>query len=208
MKECNSNSCYKVKFGNKISESFEASTGLRQGDALSPTLFNIALKKVIKSLPDYQGMKLLENKTILAYADDYMVIGCSREEIITKTTDLIAANKPMGLEISQDKTKYMVIGRNYGNTQDLIVGDYTFQTVTDFKYLGTNINNANNMHSDIKLRVAAANKGYFALEKLFKSRFLSIKSKSTLYSSYLRPVGCETWSVTKGDEEKLLTFER
>lgn len=210
VKECNSNSCYKVKFGNKISESFEASTGLRQGDALSPTLFNIALEKVIKSLPDYQGMELLRNKTILAYADDIMVIGCSREEIITKTADLIAAAKPMGLEISQDKTKYMVIGRNYGNTQDLIVGDYTFQTVTDFKYLGTNINNANNMH-EIKLRVAAANKGYFALEKLFKSRFLSIKSKSTLYSSYLRPVlsyGCETWSVTKGDEEKLLTFER
>ncbi|KAL4101223.1 hypothetical protein QTP88_021243 [Uroleucon formosanum] len=191
--------------------SFEASTGLRQGDALSPTLFNIALEKVIKSLPDYQEMELLGNKTILAYADDIMVIGCSREEIITKTADLIAAAKPMGLEISQDKTKYMVIGRNYGNTQNLIVGDYTFQTVTDFKYLGTNINNANNMHNEIKLRVAAANKGYFALEKLFKSRFLSIKSKSTLYSSYLRPVlsyGCETWSVTKGDEEKLLTFER
>jgi len=34
-----------------------------------------------------------------------MVIGCSREEIIRKTADLIAAAKLMGLEISQDKTK-------------------------------------------------------------------------------------------------------
>jgi hypothetical protein len=67
------------------------------------------------------------------------------------------------------------------------------------------------MHNEIKLRVAVANKGYFALEKLFKSKLLSTKSKSILYSSYLRPVlsyGCKTWSVTKKDEEKLLTFER
>uniref|UniRef100_A0A2S2NNU5 Retrovirus-related Pol polyprotein from type-2 retrotransposable element R2DM n=1 Tax=Schizaphis graminum TaxID=13262 RepID=A0A2S2NNU5_SCHGA len=138
VKECNSNSCCKVKFGKKISESFEVVTGLRQGDALSPTLFNVDLEKVMKSLPAYQGMELLGNKTILAYADDIMVIGCSREEIITKTADLIAAAKPIRLEISQDKTKYTVIGRNYGNAQDLIFSSYTFQAVTDFKYLRTN----------------------------------------------------------------------
>jgi len=89
----------------------------------------------------------------------------------------------MGLEISKYKTKYMVISRNSGNAQDLIVDNYTFQAVTDIKYLGTNINNANNMHNEIKLRVAAANKGCFALEKLFKSKLLSIKSKSTLYAT-------------------------
>lgn len=128
-------------------------------------------------------MELLGHKTILAYAYDIMVIGRPREEIITNTADLIAAAKLMGLKISQDKTMYMVIGRNYGNAQDFIVNNYTFQAVTDFKYLGTNINNANNMHNEIKLKVAAANKGYFLN-------------------------GCETWSVTKGDEEKLQTFER
>lgn len=99
----------------------------------------------------------------------------------------------------------MVIGRKTGNTQDLIFDNYTFQAVTDFKYLRININNANNMH-----KKSAANKGYFALGKLFKSKLLSIKSKSTLNSSYLRlgmSDGCETWSVTKGDEEKLQTFE-
>lgn len=62
------------------------------------------------------------------------------------------------------------------------------------------------MPNEIKLRIAAANKGYFALEKLLLSKLLvSIKSKSTLYSSYLRPVlsyGCETWSVTKGNMKR------
>jgi hypothetical protein len=38
----------KVKFRNIISEDFDVVTGLRQGDALSPALFNIALESVIR----------------------------------------------------------------------------------------------------------------------------------------------------------------
>jgi len=46
---------------------------------------------------------------------------------------------------------------------------------------------------------------------MFKSKLLSKESKVKLYTTYLRLVimyGCETWSTTKGDERKLLTFER
>jgi len=92
---------------------------------------------------------------------------------------------------------------------NLNVRDYTFQAVNDFKYLGTNINK-NNMHNEI-LRISAANKGFFALVKLFKSTLLSKRSKFNLYMSYLCPVfayGCETWSVTKRDKDKLLIFEK
>ncbi|XP_050053485.1 uncharacterized protein LOC126549097 [Aphis gossypii] len=67
------------------------------------------------------------------------------------------------------------------------------------------------MHNEIKIRISAANKGYYALEKLFKSKFLSRRSKECLYLSFLRPVltfACETWSTTKGDEEKMACFER
>lgn len=35
----------KVKFGNGISDSFEVNTGLKQGDALSPVLFNLPTKQ-------------------------------------------------------------------------------------------------------------------------------------------------------------------
>jgi hypothetical protein len=67
------------------------------------------------------------------------------------------------------------------------------------------------MHNEIELRIASGNKGHYALAKLFKSKLLSKNSIEYLYSRFLRPIlsyGCETWSVTKGDEEKLNIFER
>ncbi|KAL4127579.1 hypothetical protein QTP88_011746 [Uroleucon formosanum] len=211
IKECNSNTACKVKFRNQLSESFDVNTGLRQGDALSPLLFNLALEKVVRTMPAYQDMELLGEYSILAYADDNVVMGNTRIEVTAKTDDLLKAAKCMGLKVNQDKTKYMVVSRKNEMVAALSVGEYTFEAVNDFKYLGTNINKNNNMHNEIKLRISAANKGFFALVKLFKSKLLSKKSKINLYLSYLRPVlayGCETWSVTKGDEEKLLIFER
>jgi hypothetical protein len=69
-----------------MSDKFEIKTGLRQGDALSPVLFNIALKTVVKKTKSkYDGLNLDENKRkcgILAYADDVIILGSNKQEII------------------------------------------------------------------------------------------------------------------------------
>jgi len=75
IKACNTNTMCKVKFGHGTSDSFEVSIGLKQGDALSPILYNLALEKVIRSMPIQQGMELLSNSTLLAYADNIVIIG-------------------------------------------------------------------------------------------------------------------------------------
>lgn len=89
IKTCNTNTKCKVKFGNGTSDSFEVSTGLKQGDALSPVLFNIALKKVIRSMPMRQSIKLLSKNKLLAYADDIVIIGSTLQDVAIRTNDLI-----------------------------------------------------------------------------------------------------------------------
>lgn len=44
-KLCMENTQYRIRMKNTKSEAFEIKTNLKQGDALCPTLFNIALKK-------------------------------------------------------------------------------------------------------------------------------------------------------------------
>lgn len=49
-------------------------------------------------------------------------------------------------EINVHKTKYMTITRILINKRNLITGQYTFEQVDNFKYLGVNRNANSNMH--------------------------------------------------------------
>ncbi|KAL4150119.1 hypothetical protein QTP88_003956 [Uroleucon formosanum] len=67
----------------KVSESFEVKTGLRQGDALSLVLFNLTLEEVIRDMKDSRSMELVGNRTLLAYADDIVIMGESQDQIVS-----------------------------------------------------------------------------------------------------------------------------
>ena len=87
---------------------------------------------------------------------------------------------------------------------------YKFQWVDSFVYLGSEINSQNVISPEIKRRIAMANRCSYSLSRHFRSRFLSRRTKISLYKTIVRPVltyGSEAWAVTKADEKRLLAFE-
>ena len=72
-----------VRIEGTLSSFFENKTGLKQGDSLSPILFNLALHKVIQSIKMVpSGIKIgKEQLNILAHADDIVLIGKNETEI-------------------------------------------------------------------------------------------------------------------------------
>ena len=66
-----------------MSSFVENKTGLKQGDTLSPILFNLSLQKVIQSTKIVpSGIRIGKEKlNILAYADDIALIGKNKTEI-------------------------------------------------------------------------------------------------------------------------------
>jgi hypothetical protein len=68
----------KVRIGKLLSDKFPIQNGLKQGDALSPLLFNFPLECVIRKVLENQvGLELNGTHQLLIYADDVNLLGDS-----------------------------------------------------------------------------------------------------------------------------------
>jgi len=99
--------------GKNLSDMFPIRNGLKQGDALSPLLFNFALEYAIRRVQVNQdGFNLNGTHYHLVYADDVNILCGSVHTVKENTETLIVASKDNGLEVNTDKTKYMVMSRD------------------------------------------------------------------------------------------------
>jgi len=127
--------------------------------------------------------------------------------------DLEEEMSKLGMEINENKTKYMVAStyEHRRNTGDLRIGNKTFEAVQNFQYLGNIIGNTNNNNKCTKERIMMGNNAYYANRQLVNSSLISRSSKLQIYRMLVRPVvtyGSESWTLTIEEERALAVFER
>jgi hypothetical protein len=204
----------RVKINGDLTEPFPVMQGLKQGDSIAPTLFNIALEFVIRNIQQNNNPIIyIQSTQIVGYADDLNIVSRNLPAL-HETFDLLEERaKDVGLEINSAKTKLMKQSRTPQTLPSAIQfkDHYNIEVVNDFVYLGSNITNTNDEHSEIMRRITAANKTFFSLLPILKSRSVHRKTKLTLYKTMIRTVmayGCEARTLTVRDAETIDRFER
>ena len=102
--------------GGALRKAFAIQRRTKQGDPLSPALFNAALEKIMAPLQDAWQRKRwgvpLENRTgrrltNLRFVDDILIVASSKEQAQQMLEDLIEAAAACGLSIHRGKTKVL-----------------------------------------------------------------------------------------------------
>lgn len=212
------NSTNEIAWKGHKSNNFETKEGLRQGDPLSTTLFNVILEGIIrKSKISTQETIFKNGHQCIAFADDLTLLSTSKKELTKLMSNIIKQAKPFGLLINKEKTKYMIMGETDKENEDNftleIEGENVcaFKRVSEFTYLGVKVDEKGHGEGEIKARIAKANKKYGALRPLMKSKDVSRKTKIRIYKTVIRPTAtyaCETWVLKKSEIDLLERWER
>ena len=202
----------KVKTPMGTSDIFYTQRGIRQGDALSCMIFNIVLEKAIREA-DLKVSGTIMNKSLqmLAYADDIVLIGRTRNVVTEAFVRLETAARKYGLQINYDKTKYMELTKRPLPEKHIKIGEQIIEKVEEFKYLGAIVNTQANIKQEINNRLLMGNRCMYGLYNIISSKLIRKETKIKIYKTLIKPVvtyGSESWTITKEMEERLRIFER
>ena len=188
-----------VEHNNLKSPEFPSKRGVRQGDNLSPTLFNLFVKDIPRIFNSHTNSVKFGDLPInsLQYADDLIIFANSKDTMQEHLNMLNNYCKNWGLEINTKKTKYMTINCNSNN--NLTIDDRCIEKVPEYKYLGILINGKGETRrtkTDIANR---ALKSYFKLIKTIQPT-PNIKTMIHLFDHLIKPIllyGCEILTPTE-----------
>ena len=207
IKDMYSNTLYSCKFGDSYTDPFLATLGVKQGDSLSPTLFNLfvddidsAFTENINTKPVNLGKHIFNH---LLYADDLVILSESPTGLQNCLNSLGNYCKRWRLNINVKKTKVMIFSKTVKkantdhNSLNFKLNDKELEIVDEYKYLGITVTSNGQLKYAADILSQKARKAFFGLKaNIPSSDNLSVQKWLKLYEAMIVPIltyGSEIW---------------
>lgn len=155
-----------------------------------------------------EGMGIPINETYLftlSFADDQAVFAQDAYDLEFMLKRLYEEYAKWGLQISLNKTEYLVVNSN-AKFDVLLNDDSHVKQVSEFKYLGVTIDNNGIGKREINQRVQKARKVLGALNSVWWDKSITKKNKKRIGQVMVETVLCygsEIWTVKEDDKRKV-----
>ena len=145
----------------------------------------------------------------LMFADDQAMMNNDKAELQEHTNLLNASCEKYDMKISIGKTEVMTVSRRPYKL-DININRCQLNQASEFKYLGSIFTETGKLDREIETRCQKANAVSYQLAPLLKHTSIPISTKAKLINAIFLPTltyQCQTWSLTKALERKLVTCE-
>ena len=130
----------------------------------------------------------------------------SEEELKSPLTTVKEESENVGLKLNIQKTEIMASSTITSRQKD---GE-TVETVADFIFLCSKLTADGDCSHEIKRRLLLGRKVVTKLDRILKSRDISLPTKVRLVKAMVFPVvtyGCESWTIKKAEWWRIDAFE-
>ena len=203
-------SCRVIHDG-QLTDSFDIKTGVRQGCLLSPFLFILAVDWLMKETTrgHRNGIQWTPWTQLddLDFADDLALLSHTQEQMQAKTSILNSLSESVGLRIHTGKSK--VLRTDAQRKVQVTIEGKALEDVETFCYLGSIIDREGGTGAEIKSRIGKAQAAFISLNRIWKTRDISLRTKLRIFNSNVKSVllyGCETWNASQTCIKRIQVF--
>ena len=196
---------YAVKYQGRVSTMFLSNRGLKQGDPLSPKLFNCFTADVMKVLLHETCVPFLNGVPVpaLFFADDLVLMATTPEALQRLMNSFVAYCDQNKLIVNEMKSKTLVAGKqprsaikkNRLHASRFTIKGTTLEAVKDFSYLGVDFHAAGPVPVSNNSMTLKAERAQGVLASLTREAPVALALK--LYRQLIEPValyGTEIWA--------------
>lgn len=188
-----------IKLSSGITNFFPCNIGVKQGDCLSPILFDCFIDDICNYLVSdtNDGFKIDDTTYInsLLYADDLVIFSTSYDEMQKSLTKLQNYCSNWKLQVNVKKSKMMSIGTS--SIKHFTFNNAILENVKSYSYLGLSITEKGLKFSADELALKAQ-KAWFGLKNtLYSTKIKNVKTILKLFDMCIKPIltyASETWA--------------